>query len=290
MKHVKVVAETTSQLGEGPVWLEDEGVFYWVDITAKQIRFHNPETGEQRTIQLSQLIGAAVPDHNGNLICAIESGFYKLSIASEQLIEIKLVEGHLTNNRFNDGKCDRTGRFWAGTMSMIGEAEAGALYCLERDGTVKKAVERVSISNGISWSSDDTKMYYIDTSTRKIQQFDYDAETGNISGQKVIISIPAEQGYPDGMTIDAEGMIWVAHWGGSCISRWNPATGEQLEVVELPATNITSCCFGGENLDQLFITSAREGLSEEHLRQEQFAGSCFLYTPGVQGLSVQRYN
>ncbi|MEF2244635.1 MULTISPECIES: SMP-30/gluconolactonase/LRE family protein [unclassified Paenibacillus] len=286
---IKPVAGSISQLGEGPVWLEDEGVFYWVDIIAKQIRFYYPATEELKTIQLNDLIGAAVPAGRGSLICAMKTGFYRLELASQQLSEIGKVEEHLPDNRMNDGKCDRSGRFWAGTMSMKGETETGALYCLERDSSVRQAVSHVSISNGICWSSDDTKMYYIDTPTREIHQFDYNAETGELSNRKAIITIEKEQGFPDGMTIDAEGMLWVAHWGGACVSRWNPATAKQVESISVPATNITSCCFGGDNLDQLFITSAKEGLSEEHLLAEPLAGSCFIFTPGVKGLPAQRY-
>lgn len=288
-KQLEVIENTISDLGEGPVWLANEGVFYWVDIMEKQIRFYKPDTGKQWSIQTPDYIGAAVPAGKGRLICAMGSGFYHLDMDTQTFEEIATPESHLPGNRFNDGKCDREGRFWAGTLSMTSEPEAGALYCLERDGSVRHMLSQIGCSNGLGWNSDDSVMYYIDTYTHEVHRFSYDAATGEISNREAIIRFSKEQGYPDGMTVDAEGMIWVAHWGGYGVSRWNPETGEQLDMIELPVSQVTSCCFGGDNLDELFITSARTGLSEQQLLEEPLAGSCFLYKPGVRGLQVEEY-
>ncbi|RKP54092.1 SMP-30/gluconolactonase/LRE family protein [Cohnella endophytica] len=284
-----LIEGTISTLGEGPVWLKDENIYYWVDIIEKQIRFYNPRTGDQDLIQLDRMIGAAVPADDGRFVCAMQDGFYFLDRNTKQLAKIVDPESELPDNRFNDGKCDSSGRFWAGTMSVKGENAAGAFYCLEKDGTVRKIFTDISCSNGVGWSPDDQAMYYIDTGTHEVHRMDYEASSGKLGHRKAIVTIPKDQGVPDGMCVDAEGMIWVAHWGGYCITRWNPSTGEQLEKIELPVSQVTSCCFGGEQLDELFITSAREGLSEEQLSKEPLAGSCFKYKPGVRGLQVHGY-
>lgn len=280
---------TVSTLGEGPVWLADEGVYYWVDIMGKQIRFFNPQTGVERQIATPQWIGAAVPAGKGRLVCAMGNGLYMLDLASESFQEIAVPESHLPGNRFNDGKCDPAGRFWAGTMSLTSEPGVGSLYCLERDGSVRRVLENISISNGLGWSPDNRWMYYIDTPTCEIWRFQYDLASGQISGKQTIVTVPDGQGTPDGMAVDAEGMIWVALWGGYGVARYNPDTGEQLEFIRLPVSQVTSCCFGGEHLDELFITSANIGLSEEELKAQPLAGSCFRIKPGVSGLPVAAY-
>lgn len=288
-KLVEVIEGTISTLGEGPVWLEDEKTFYWVDIIKKQIRFYNPAMGTQWTIQADQFVGAAVPATNRRLVCAMYDGLYYLDLNSERFEKIVDLESDLPGNRFNDGKCDRAGRFWVGTMSMENEAGAGALYCLERDGSARKILTDIGCSNGIGWSPDDRVMYYIDSNTREVHQFTYNLETGETENREVIVRLGEGEGLPDGMAVDAEGMIWVAQWDGYCVTRWNPKTGEQLDKIKLPVSRVTSCCFGGENLDELYITSARIGLSEEQLIKEPLAGSCFRYIPGVRGLSVNGY-
>ncbi|WP_130611267.1 SMP-30/gluconolactonase/LRE family protein [Cohnella abietis] len=289
-KGLEVIEGTISTLGEGPVWLAAEKTFYWVDIIEKQIRFYKPETNEQWTIQAEQYVGAAVPAGQGRLLCALKDGFYFLDVVSGKFEKIVNPEEQLANNRFNDGKCDRSGRFWAGSMSLQGEEGTGALYSLESDGTVRKVLTDINCSNGLGWSLDDSEMYYIDTnSAREVQRFSYNPATGAIADKKIIVKLSEGQGYPDGMTVDAEGMIWVAHWEGNCVTRWNPNTGEQIDQINLPVSQVTSCCFGGEQLDELYITSAREGLSEEQLREEPLAGSCFRYKPGVKGLPVNEY-
>jgi sugar lactone lactonase YvrE len=199
------------------------------------------------------------------------------------------VEAHLPENRFNDGKCDPAGRYWAGTMSLTDQPSKGALYQLEADHTVKRLIPDVSISNGLAWTSDGGTMYFADTPTRQIAAFDYDLVTGDVNNRRTVVHIPEDQGFPDGMTIDSEGMIWVAHWDGWQVSRWNPNTGEQLCAIPVPASQVTSCTFGGPDLDQLFITTARVGLDEEELSKQPLAGGVFRAMPGVKGVPANRY-
>jgi len=286
---VEALCVGTSILGEGPLWLPESKQLIWVDIEGKRLNFYTPMSGAQKSIQLDQRIGAVVQSEDGRLVCALENGFYYLDLKTETLQTIANPESHLPNNRFNDGKCDPAGRFWAGTMPMTNGGPHGALYRLDGDGSVHKMLEDIGCSNGLGWSLDGTTMYYIDTDTRRVDRFDYDALSGKIENRKTIVSFSKEWGYPDGMTVDEEGMLWVAHWNGSAVSRFDPTTGERIARIELPVSLVTSCCFGGENLDELYITTARIGLSEEQLQREPLAGSVFVCKPGVRGLQANDF-
>jgi len=278
-----------SILGEGPLWLSEKGQLVWVDIEGGKVRVYEPNTGKESEIPVGQRIGAIVQADDGRMVCALESGFAFLDLSSGRIEPIVDPEAHLPDNRFNDGKVDPAGRFWAGTMSKDDKGPVGALYRLEGDGSVDRMVEGIGCSNGLGWSLDAKTMYYIDTSTGRVDAFDYDVENGEIRNRRTAASIPREHGYPDGMTVDAEGMLWVACWDGYGISRIDPATGTLLHRLELPVSRVTSCCFGGENMDELYITSARVGLSEEQLRREPLAGSLFVCKPGVRGLPSNKY-
>jgi sugar lactone lactonase YvrE len=184
--------------------------------------------------------------------------------------------------RFNEGKCDTSGRFWAGTMAYDETPGAGALYRLDPDGRASLMLIGVTISNGLAWSLDGRTMYYIDSPTRRIDAFSFTPETGEISDRRPVITIPGELGVPDGMTIDAEGGLWVALWGGAAVHRY--LDGRLAEVIRLPVSQPTSCAFGGSDLDELYVTSAREGLSFEQREAQQLAGAVFRVRPGVRGL------
>ncbi|HLU21396.1 SMP-30/gluconolactonase/LRE family protein [Lederbergia graminis] len=280
---VELVVDERAILGEGPTWDSEKKVLYWVDILGRKIHCYDPTTQNTKTITLDQYVGAAVPNTTGGLVLALQHGFYSIDLETEELTPIHDPEEHLPNNRFNDGKCDAAGRFWAGTMSLSDEANVGNFYRLDVDHKVNKMVENVTTSNGIAWSPDNKTMYYIDTPTCEIVAYDFDLETGSISNKRVAIKHPKERGFPDGMTIDAEGMLWVATWSGAQVCRWNPHTGELLESVKIPSPLVTSCCFGGDNLDELYITTARVGLNEKTLEQYPHAGSLFKIKTNVKG-------
>ncbi|MFD1174889.1 SMP-30/gluconolactonase/LRE family protein [Paenibacillus puldeungensis] len=285
----EVLAVEPALLGEGPLWLPESKQLVWVDIEGKCIHMLSPGTGAQRVIMVGERISAIVPAEDGRLVCALQSGFYFLDLQKEGLEWIADPESDQPGNRFNDGKCDPAGRFWAGTMPLEGNEPVGSLYRLDQDGSVRRMLSEVRCSNGLAWNPDAAAMYFIDTYTRRIDRFDYDARTGSIGNRRAVVHIPPEQGLPDGMTIDAEGMLWVAFWGGSCVARLNPGSGEWLQRVELPVSQVTSCCFGGDGLEELYITSARTGLSEEQLQKEPLAGSVFRCIPGVRGLPANVY-
>jgi sugar lactone lactonase YvrE len=221
---------------------------------------------------------------------ALQHGFAAYSLGAQQLTFWQDPEAGLPNNRFNDGKCDPAGRFWAGTMDMDERGQRGSLYCLYPDGRVQKRLGNIGTSNGLAWSLDGSTMYYIDTPTSVVRAFDFEMETGRISNGRDIIRIPVSMGYPDGMSIDAEGMLWIALWGGGGVGRWNPFDGQLLEMVACPASQTTACAFGGRALDTLYITSARHGLSEDQLQKEPHAGGIFAIKPGCQGIPAYRFS
>jgi len=283
---VELVLDTKSDLGEGAIWNYKTGELIWVDITGKILNFYTPKLKNNKEMLTGQMIGTVVPAESGKMMVALENGFYQLDPETGAKKLIANPEEDIPGNRFNDGKCDPAGRFWAGTMSTTGKRQAGALYRLDADGSVHKMIDNVGTSNGIVWSPDYTKMYYIDTPTRKVMAWDYNNETGEISNPETAIEVPEEMGYPDGMTIDAEGNVWIALWGGSAVGCWNPETGELLRTISVPAKNVTSVAFGDDDLGTLYITTARQGTSDEELEKFPLAGGVFKIRPGVKGLEA----
>ena len=286
----ELVIPAKAILGEGPCWDSDKKVLYWVNILDKKVNIYDPRSHKNREIQLGQMVGTVVPRRAGGLVVALEKGFHFLDLETEELTPIDDPESHLPENRFNDGKCDPFGRFWAGTMSLSEEMGQGSLYCLGTDLRVDKKREGLTISNGLAWSPDQKYMYLIDTPTKKVTRFDYNLKSGDIENPTEVIAFPEGVGAPDGMTIDEEGMLWIAHWGGSQVSRWNPETGEQVSSIPIPSLNVTSCAFGGENLDDLYVTTARKNTSEENLDRFPEAGGVFKVRSGVKGLPAYTFN
>lgn len=273
---IDVVVEHKCELGEGPLWDVKRKAICWIDILKGEIHQYSPEQKTHEIIQVHQMIGSIALCTNGDFIAALQNGFGFVDRISGKVTMIADPESHLSNNRFNEGKCDPAGRFWAGTMSLSEDSLAGSVYVVESNLSVTKKIEGVTISNGMAWSKDYQTLYYIDTPTFEAAAYEYDKSTGNISNKRIIIKIPKEDGSPDGMTIDSEGMLWIAHWDGWQIARWNPTTGEKLYQIKMPVARVTSCTFGGENLGDLFITTARKSLTEDELQKQPLAGSLFV--------------
>lgn len=287
---VELVIDSKSELGEGAIWNTRTGELLWINITGKILNFYNPKTENNKEMFTGQIIGTVVATETGKVLVALQNGIYNFNPDTGTKKLIIDPEENLPNNRFNDGKCDPAGRFWVGTMSTQNEKKAGALYRLDADSSIHKMIEDVSISNGIVWSLDKTKMYYIDTPTQKVVVYDYNNESGNISNVKVAIEISNDLGSPDGMTIDEEGNLWIALWGGSAVGCWNPESGELLRTIEIPAKNVTSCAFGDDDLGTLYITSACIATTDEDLRKYPNAGGVFRIRPGVKGVEAYFYN
>ncbi len=276
----EIILDAQATLGEGPAWDAKTGTLYWIDILDKRIHYHRED--EDGFIQLDVMPGCLAPARDGSLIVAAHASIIKLTPATAKTTVLASVN-EPANNRFNDGKCDPTGRFLAGTMDMDEKAPSGALYSF--DGSqVTRLLENVRISNGLAWSPDHKTFYHVDTPTREVKAFDYDLATGQIANPRVVIRVPESLGWPDGMTSDMDGNLWIAMWSGAQITRWNPQTGRLLEQIPLPAKLVTSCVFGGENLNELYITSARTGLDHADLTAYRHSGSLMRVKTRVQGM------
>ncbi len=281
--HGELVLDAGAELGEGPVWDHERRVLWWVDIEGRRINRFDPESGETASIEVPSKVGAVSIRTSGGLIAALKDGFATVS-PDGKVTELASVEHADLNDRMNDGKCDSSGRFWAGSMSDSGR---GALYRLDNDGTVSTMLRDVAISNGIAWTSDDATMYYIDTLTRCVDAFDFDHASGSIANRRTVVEL-APPAYPDGMTIDEQGFLWVALWDGWGVHRYSPS-GELDLVVRLPAAHVTSCTFGGDDLDVLYVTTARMGLDPEQLEAQPLAGGLFALSPGVRGTRAHAF-
>jgi sugar lactone lactonase YvrE len=282
------ILDIRATLGEGALWSVNAQVLYWVDIMEKRVHIYDPQTGDNATLDAGQDVGTVVERASGGLMIAIRDGFASLCIETGEvkMLREEIVEGV----RMNDGKCDPAGRFWAGSMAYTGDKGAGKLYRLDPDLSLHTVLDSVTISNGLVWTSNNSTFYYIDTPTGRVDAYDYNHGTGNISNCRTAVEIPDGQGGPDGMTIDSEDMVWVAHWGGGCVTRWNPQTGELLETVEVPgARQITSCALGGANLDDLYITSASIGLDDEGLAEQPNAGKLFRVKVKAKGVPARGF-
>ena len=285
----ELAVEKRALVGEGSLWDPNSKILYWVDILSHELYLYDPATGQNRTIPTCQSVGTVVPRKSGGVALSLHNGFAALDLDTEKITPIADPERDIPANRFNDGKCDPAGRFWAGTMEFNGATDQGALYCLDIDHSVAKKVEPVSISNGIVWSADNSTMYYIDTPLNTVRAYDYDVDTGNISNERVAIEHQGGEGHFDGMSIDEEGMVWIALFGGWGVQRYNPANGELLRSIRLPVEQTTSCAFGGENLDELYVTSAAIGLDDAALAAQPLSGALIVIDPGVRGVPAFSY-
>jgi sugar lactone lactonase YvrE len=283
-----LLVEESSQLGEGPVWDPRAQQLWWVDITGKRLHSFFPAEERRRDVSVDRPLGAIALREQEGLIAAVDDGFALLDGQRGSLELIAPVEADNPRTRMNDGKCDHAGRFWAGTMAYDGAPGAGSLYCLEADRVVRKVLDGVTISNGLAWTDSARLMYYIDTPTRRVDVFDYDIATGDLSGRRPFVELEAGAGSPDGMTIDEDGCIWVAMWDGWSVNRYTP-DGRLDRIIRLPVSRVTSCTFGGPNLKDLYITSASEGLSGEERGVQPLAGSLFVCSPGATGVPPATY-
>jgi sugar lactone lactonase YvrE len=287
----ELILDTKAALGEGAIWDYEKKVLYWIDIVGGEVHIYDPSVKKDKCIAVGQMPGTIVPRKNGGLMVALQTGMHFLNEQSGELRFIVNPESHLSGNRYNDGKCDPAGRFWVGTVSLNCDIPgAGSLYVMDNRLEVTKQLDGLTISNGIVWSLDHKYMYYIDTPTREIWSFRYDLESGKIWDKKVALSIPEEDGYPDGMTIDEDGMLWIALYGGWKVAQYNPLDGMKLKEIQLPVSNVTSCAFGGENLDELYITTARLGLGRDELISQPLAGGVFMAKPGIKGIPCCKFS
>lgn len=262
--------------GEGPVWDAARAILYWVDMISCHIHAWNEAKKMMVSYQFDEPVCALSPLPDGRLLVAFAKRMAYVSLPGLEIEEICQVEPSVPGNRCNDGKMDPAGRFWIGTMSNDGSvAGAGTLYRLDEGETLTPVLSDLTISNGMDWSADGRTMYFTDSAAREVWAFDFNPADSSITNRRTAISVPLELGIPDGMALDREGMLWVAHWGSGCICRWNPANGKLLHRVKTGCPHTSSCCFGGENRDHLFITTSRLALEQAILDQHPSSGGLF---------------
>lgn len=284
---VELVVDAHAEVGEGPMWDPVTQCLFWVDIPHGLIHRFSPTTGADTTIELGRPVSVVVRRECGGFVLGVPEGFAALSEDGEVTL-LAEVEADLPANRMNDGKCDRRGRFWAGTMSTQFVPRAGALYRLDADLSVHRMVADVTTSNGIAWSLDDRLMYYIDTRAYRLDVFDFDVDSGAISNRRPLVDFAGEAGRPDGMTIDAEGHLWVALYGGSAVRRFAP-DGSLDREIGLPVRQVTSCAFGGPDLADLYVTTAAQELPFDAPVTDPHAGGLFRIRPGPVGLRANTF-
>lgn len=281
---VDLLCDARAELGEGPSWDGKQSRLHWVDILAGRLHTFDPASAEDSSINLGEPVGCAVREKEAGFVVAMRSGLWSLDPVTGKRVQLATPEPDLPGNRFNDGKCDPWGRFLAGTMDIAEVQTSGSLYSYSPDGKITRLIGGLRISNGLTWSPDYSTFYFIDTPTRTVTAYDYHPETGEITRPRRVVSVPEEMGWPDGMTSDQEGMLWIAMWGGAKITRWDPVSGKCTNVIPVPALNVTSCIFGGANLNDLYITSARKGMTPEQLDRQPLSGGLFRLRTGVKGI------
>ena len=273
MLSIEPVSSTRSRWGEGPIWWRN--ALYYVDIEDQRVHRYDPASGEERSWEVGQRVGTVVPREAGGLVCAGDHGLFFLDEETGALTPIADPEPDKPDNRFNDGKCSPDGRFFAGTISLVKKTGDARLYRLDPDLSLHEVFGPVTNSNGIAWSGDGKTAYYIDTPRREVLAFDY--ENGHLRNPRTAFSTEAIEGSADGMTIDADDHLWVAFCHGACVVCFDPATGNELQRVELPCLETTACAFGGPGLADLYVTTGiHKSVVEEH------AGRLLL----VRGLGV----
>ena len=275
-------------LGEAPAWCPKERVVYWVDIDGRTILRFDPESGDRRVFAQDRQFGCIVKRADGGFIAGTDGGLVYLDSDLKSSHVFATPEAGFPNNRFNDGKCDRRGRFWVGSTDMNETEPNGALYRVNGTGDVLRMLSGVIVSNGLGWSPDDKIMYFTDSGHGAIYALDFDADSGEIDNRRVFARVAPKDGMPDGLAVDAQGFVWSAHWGGWRITRYDP-DGRIDRIIDLPVPQVTSLAFGGDNLDQMFVTTARLGLTADQLKEAPLSGGLFRVDAGVAGLPEAPY-
>jgi sugar lactone lactonase YvrE len=284
----ELVLDARCALAEGPVWDDRHGVLRWVDIDGHAIHRLDPTTGDHRIVPVGQTVGALALRRGDGLVLATATGFVALDEATGRTTLLAPVEHDDPTTRMNDGACDARGRFWAGTMALDLAPGRGSLYCFEPDGTVRRELAGVTLSNGIEWDTDGRTMLYIDSRSQRVDTIEYDLDSGRLGTRRPLIPIAVDDGLPDGMAMDAEGGLWVCLWGAGRVQRFGPDGTPDVAVV-VPATQTTSCAFGGPDLATLYVTTAREGFTPADAEEQSLAGGIFAARVAVPGLLPHRF-
>jgi len=280
---LELVSDAHATVGEGPVWDTARGNLWWVDIPAGLVHCFDPRRGADGTVAVGSAVGAVALRRDGTLLVALAERLAMLDPDSGQLESLLSFASGDRSLRCNDGKCDPAGRFWVGRMAPDGALGEGALLRIDADLTPVARLTGLSIPNGLGWSLDGRRMYFVDSAWCEVRSYPYDPETGVMGDGRTLVRFPNDGSVPDGLTVDAEGHLWVARWGAGCVVRIAP-DGSIAGRVDLPASQVSSVTFGGDDLGDLYITTAHEDFSAADLAREPLAGGLFRCRPGVRGL------
>ena len=285
---VEVFADLRADVGEAPHWDERTKSLLFVDLTGGVVFRYDRSGMALGSFSVGQEVGAVVPRRGGGLVLAVRDGIAVASDTGEGFEITAPVEREISGNRMNDAKCDPAGRLFAGTTAFDFSPRSAALYRVEPDWSFEQIARDVTQSNGIAWSPDGSRMYFIDSATQGVDVFDYDARTGSAGNRRRLVTIDRAHGIPDGMTADSQGNVWVACFGGGAVRCFSPA-GVLLEEIFLPVSQVTSCAFGGPELADLYVTSAAYRLSPGQLKRQPHAGATFVCRPGAAGLPASSF-
>ncbi len=291
------VCDHKTILGEGPVWDNRRNKLFYIDSIGNEVYLYDPETQTQKTWPVGQNIGTLILTEKDNeVVVGLVDGLYILNLDSGELTKKVDPEFDVEGNRMNDGKADPAGRIWIASMCVADNGVQGydtsfkcGLYRVGTDWKSTTISKEVRLGNGMAWTQDNKTFYFIDSPTRHVFQYDYDLETGTVENRRPCITIPESFGICDGMDIDVDGNLWIAHWTGWCIGKWDPRTGELLEKIDFPICRVASCCFGGENYDKLYVATASINTDKDD-REQPDAGKLFVIdNPGTKGLPFNRF-
>jgi sugar lactone lactonase YvrE len=281
-RNIRCIADVGANVGEGPVWVERDAALYWVDNKGQRV-FRLMEDGRIESFDMPLQVCCIAPRARDGFIAGTDKGFAAIDFDGDSIEIIANPEEEIAGNRFNDGKTDAQGRFWAGTMDNAEKETRGSLYRLDPDLSWTKVDGRYHVTNGPAFDPSRGRMYHTDSAPRTIYVFDL-ADSGDVANKRVFIQFAEADGHPDGMTVDSHGNLWVCFWDGWCIRRIS-AEGEVTETIGMPVQRPTSCCFGGPDLDKLYVTSASQGIEEDSLAMQPCAGGLFLLEPGARGVA-----
>jgi len=282
----EVAVAAAAELGEGPRWDAATQTLLWVDIPARLVHRYDPATGANATRQVADVVSLALPRRRGGVVIGLPDGLHLLD--GDQSALVAPIEPGQAATRTNDGACDAAGRLWVGTMALDERSPLGALYRVDADLSVSRVLSGTTISNGLGWSPSGERFYFVDSPTRRVDVFDFDPGTGALEDRRPLAAVEVEGAVPDGLNVDAEGCVWVALHGGWGLNRYSPE-GELVAEVRLPVARITSCCFGGPALRDLYVTTRREGLGAADAAAQPLSGALLRLDVGVAGLPTHAF-
>ena len=277
-----------NRLGEGPIWSIEEAALYWVDIVAPAIHRYQPSSGTHDQWPMPEHVGSISIRQAGGLVVALKSGFGVFDPEDGTVEMINSAEAEKGDHRFNDGRCDRQGRFFAGSLAYSEDKPVGSLWRLDVNHEATPVLSGITVSNGLCWSPDGSLMYFVDTPTREIQCFEYDQVSGTPQNPRILVKTDPDGGWPDGSITDSEGCIWNAEWDGARVVRYTP-DGEIDRIVRVPARRATCVAFGGPDLKTLYITSAWDRMSEDEREEWPLSGNLFAIDVDTPGLPDPKY-